>query len=65
MKERFPAVFDRINFIKEIGPYRTIDQKIEKHIDKYNRMSAEEKKKEKQRLIDSYIQFIKNRGKNK
>jgi len=61
MKERFPAVFDRINFIKEIGPYRTIDQKIEKHIDKYE----EEKKKEKQRLIDKYIQFRKNGGKNK
>jgi hypothetical protein len=65
MRERFPAVFDRIDFIKKIGPYRTIDQKIEKHIDKYNRMSAEEKKKEKQRLIDSYIQFRKNGGKNK
>ena len=65
MRERFPAVFDRIDFIKKIGPYRTIDQKIEKHIDKYNRMSAEEKKKKKQRLIDSYIQFKKNGGKNK
>tara|TARA_Y100000385_G_scaffold251545_1_gene274398 strand:- start:95930 stop:96127 length:198 start_codon:yes stop_codon:yes gene_type:complete len=65
MRERFPAVFDRIDFIKKIGPYRTIDQKIEKHIDKYNRMSAEEKKKAKQRLIDSYIQFRKNGGKNK
>ena len=35
MRERFPAVFDRIDFIKKIGPYRTVDQKIEKHIDKY------------------------------
>lgn len=61
MRERFPAVFDRINFIKEIGPCRTIDQKIEKHINKYK----EKKKKEKQRLIDKYIQFRKDRGKNK
>jgi hypothetical protein len=65
MRERFPAVFDRIDFIKKIGPYRTIDQKIEKHIDKYNLMSAEEKKQEKKRMIDAYIKSKKNRGKNK
>ena len=34
MRERFPVIFDRIDFINKIGPYRTIDQKIEKHIDK-------------------------------
>jgi hypothetical protein len=44
MRERFPAVFDRINFIKKIGPYQTMDQKIEKHINKYFRMYIESRK---------------------
>ena len=57
MRERFPAVFDRIDFIKKIGPYRTIDQKIEKHIDKYNRQIKN--------MIDVYVESKKNRGKNK
>ena len=64
MRERFPTVFDRIDFIKKIGPYRTIDQKIEKHIDKYNRISAEEKRQEKKRILQ-FLKSKKNRGKNK
>tara|TARA_E500000331_G_C16881201_1_gene550576 strand:- start:414 stop:587 length:174 start_codon:yes stop_codon:yes gene_type:complete len=57
MRERFPVIFDRIDFIKKIGPYRTIDQKIEKHIDKYNRQLKN--------MIDVYVESKKNRGKNK
>ena len=57
MRERFPVIFDRIYFINKIGPYRTIDQKIEKHIDKYNRQIKN--------MIDVYVESKKNRGKNK
>jgi hypothetical protein len=57
MRERFPVIFDRIDFINKIGPYRTIDQKIEKHIDKYNRQIKN--------MIDVYVESKKNRGKNK